>query len=598
MSGKRGSRKNCYDGIDFQNLRIGPKSKQGKPPAPPPRPLIMERIPCFGCVLWCPKILQEMEAHDADNESLHTTKAIGKLLSEAVIRENSNMDWRNPFLLLDIVYGKGYKVKGEKDGSIMIPVMEKTSANNANVPVNKRMWYLTVAPCCLKLGVEMLRRVPTTVMIWDVEKCPYEVVTEKSKFQGLIYLNTFLGPVNALIFHHEEISRERIRSMQGNFATSELELFSDDYRRRLINNMVLPLFAVHLSKQTPCMPKPEIQVKLDAAVIELVGESDEMDSEDEEASPNPEENANVTKKAEETASDQPKSKGKASTSKSSEPPKSQGTVDKAPDTNPTGEPVKAYTPSATFAVPAPPSALPVPLPAIPSTSAGCIPIPFDIPDDQNSQNMDDDVDFFEASDEEGKVVQPSTSRDAIATSSSKGLPSPPKSQVSDDEKVGNVSNGNMEQERRSLSQEGSGAFAATQHLAPDDSDVEVITLDSSDDEGVTASGKTTDTKENLKRANASSGSSSQEPNKTSNGKDTEEMGLEEPGPSSKGNSVIRFAKTQRLTADTSDIEVIQLDSDDDEPPASNDNGDTKIDLEQGKGTRNLKGDEDDEDANA
>ncbi|CAL8108265.1 unnamed protein product [Orchesella dallaii] len=255
------------DDFQWQGLQATSKSSnnQGPPTAATNETSTDSRVPCFAVILWSPKILKELELHAKYEDKLLSTLGIGRMLSEVVVNENGFMDWKKPFILLDVMYDEGFEVTGNyMDHSINIPVQEKRVADNRLAPVSSRLWELTVSQCFLTLGLEIIRVLPTTLMIWGARKVVHEDQNKNKPFKGEIHLDTYSGPVNILIFHGEEITRERIRSIQGDFFNSELGPFNKGFRRRIINNqctvcspsatsafattVTTKTFSVHLSK--------------------------------------------------------------------------------------------------------------------------------------------------------------------------------------------------------------------------------------------------------------------------------------------------------------------------------------------------------------
>ncbi|ODM90471.1 hypothetical protein Ocin01_16211, partial [Orchesella cincta] len=247
------------DHLDFGSLQISPsKTKTSRPPTGGNELKTKTPIPCFAVILWSPRILRELEHHAKCDGKLLTSLGIGRLLSEAVIDENPNMDWEKQFLLLDVVYGQGFRVTGnDKDHSITIPVGEVRcrKLGCAGLQTDVAVGDFSY------VGLEILRQKPnvSTLMIWGGRTIISE---DESEFKGQIHLDTYLGPINVIIFHGEEITRDRMRSIQGNFSTSELKLFNEDYRRRIINNQVDEIFAVQLSELASSKLDKEVEEKL------------------------------------------------------------------------------------------------------------------------------------------------------------------------------------------------------------------------------------------------------------------------------------------------------------------------------------------------
>jgi len=94
-----------FDKVDFQNLRLVGTAGclnegEGCLLQTTVKKPVKEVRQCFLTILWSPKILAKLELHKECNDKLYTTLGIGKMLSKAVINENSNMDWRKPFVLV------------------------------------------------------------------------------------------------------------------------------------------------------------------------------------------------------------------------------------------------------------------------------------------------------------------------------------------------------------------------------------------------------------------------------------------------------------------------------------------------------------------
>ncbi|CAL8134380.1 unnamed protein product [Orchesella dallaii] len=222
-------------------------------------------VSCYACVLWHPAIKAEMELHRSVGNSLYSTLGIGRLISDRdkIIMENPNMDWKKPFLLLDVIYREGITALKDTDGSYKIPVEEKDTADNKDVSAAKRVWDLHVSSYLSPLAVEILRGPPTTIMIWGARKCPAdassaEEMEPQHRPEGEIYIDLIYGPINILIFHSEDISKERVMAMKGDFGRSELGAFNQGYRRRICHSMVDGTVAVHFSRWTEanysCVP--------------------------------------------------------------------------------------------------------------------------------------------------------------------------------------------------------------------------------------------------------------------------------------------------------------------------------------------------------
>jgi len=93
----------------------------------------------------------------------------------------------------------------EEAVSIRIPVVEKSTANNRHVPPKNRMFQLIVSERCMMLGLEILRRPPSTILIWGARKFIYPKSAIKSEFIGEVDLDTCFGTLNVVIFHEEQV---------------------------------------------------------------------------------------------------------------------------------------------------------------------------------------------------------------------------------------------------------------------------------------------------------------------------------------------------------------------------------------------------------
>ncbi|ODM91219.1 hypothetical protein Ocin01_15465 [Orchesella cincta] len=219
------------------------KAKQTPEPA---------HVPFYACVLWSPKIKEDMDEHKKVGNKLFSILGIGKMISEKVLKENPNMTWRNKFLLLDVDYREGMTALKDTDDSYIIPVVEKDAVDNINKPAAQ--WMLHISGHFSQLAQEILRCPPTTVMIWGARHCLAEGFNspadqpQQTKSQGNIYIESGCA-VNIIIFHAEVISNERIRDMKGDFGKAELGAFKEAYRRRICHSFIDGgTVAVHFSK--------------------------------------------------------------------------------------------------------------------------------------------------------------------------------------------------------------------------------------------------------------------------------------------------------------------------------------------------------------